>query len=226
MIQTSECWLHREENLLVYFGKRQTDRAQLQSLFSDLKYASLEQIHSPTVLLADPKIERRGDAHFTATQNLALLIKTADCVPLMLSSERGLIAAVHAGWRGVATDIVANTIRQMLRLTDKAQLHAWIGPHIQWSSFEVGDEVAELLRQAYLRADPSTAPFESLCTPHSQDPKKVHLNLTAIVRAQLANHGVKIIDEVADDTKTTASLASYRRDGASAGRNLSFIARI
>ncbi|HRK06229.1 MAG TPA: polyphenol oxidase family protein [Pseudobdellovibrionaceae bacterium] len=235
MIQTNDGWLHREDNLLVYFGKRQTDRAKLQSLFPDLKWASLEQVHSPTVLLADPEIERRGDAHFTATQNLALLIKTADCVPLMLSSERGLVAAVHAGWRGVATDIVTNTIRQMLRLTDKAQLRAWIGPHIQWTSFEVGDDVAELLKQAYQRAN-STARFEALCTdhlqdphlqdPHLQDPKKVHVNLTEIVRAQLASHGVQIVDEVMDDTKTTASLASYRRDGATAGRNLSLIARI
>lgn len=225
MIQTNEGWLHREESLLVYFGKRQIDRAQLQSLFPDLKWASLEQVHSPTVLLADPVIERRGDAHFTASQKLALLIKTADCVPLMLSSERGLIAAVHAGWRGVATDIVTNSVRQVLRLTEKAPLRAWIGPHIQWSSFEVGDDVANLLRQAYQRAD-STAHFEALCRPHPVEPKKVYVNLTEIVRAQLASLSVKIVDEVLDDTKTTTSLASYRRDGASAGRNLSFISRL
>ncbi len=222
---TNDGWLHRDEQLVVFFGHRQIDRAQLQELFPELQWATLEQVHSPTVIVADPTQERRGDAHFTNSSRLGLIIKTADCLPVMLASDRGQVAAIHAGWRGVTTDIVTNAVRHLLRLTEKAPLRAWIGPHIQWESFEVGEDVLDLLRHAFLRASPQ-GQFETICKLHPRDPKKRFVNLTAIVRAQLQAHDVMIVDEVTADTKTTPTLASYRRDGQSAGRNLSFIARL
>ena len=225
MTLTNEGWLHRENHLVVFFGLRHIDRSQLKERFPELNWATLEQIHSPSVVLANSLLERRGDAHFTDDPRLGLIVKTADCVPVLLASDRGHVAAVHAGWRGVVTDIVPNTIRQLNRVTEKSPLRAWIGPHIQWQSFEVRDDVGTNLRLAYHRALPQ-GNFSELCRKHPEDPNKIFVSLTEVVRTQLRAQNVKIVDEIIDDTKTSPGLASYRRDGQNAGRNLSFIARL
>ena len=104
--------------------------------------ATLRQVHSNRVLATgQPGLAGDADALVTRTPGLALSIRTADCYPILIADPRTRsIAAIHAGWRGSASRIVAETIRKMR--SHPEDLHAAIGPGIGVCCYEVGDEVA------------------------------------------------------------------------------------
>lgn len=107
----------------------------------------LEQVHGNNVAVIEscqttPII---ADAVITQTSHLALAIMTADCLPILLASKDGReIAAIHGGWRSLASNIIENTLSKMQ--TENENIHAWLGPCIGPTAFEVGDEV----RQAFI----------------------------------------------------------------------------
>lgn len=108
--------------------------------------ASLQQIHSALVLVARQTGRAGdGDALVSGQPGLALSIRTADCYPILLAdtAHRGL-AAVHAGWRGTAAGIVAETLTKMREEfgTAPADVAAAIGPGIGACCYEVGEDVA------------------------------------------------------------------------------------
>ena len=107
--------------------------------------ARVRQVHGCTTLrVAAPGDAGEADALFTTEPDLALEIRVADCVPLLLSAPGG-IAAVHAGWRGAAGGIAERALGALCAATGSrlADIHAWIGPGIATCCFEVGPEVAE-----------------------------------------------------------------------------------
>jgi YfiH family protein len=111
-----------------------------------LKPATAKQIHSDRVLLVEsPGFQGEGDALISNLPGIGLAIRTADCLPILIADQRNrAVAAVHAGWRGVVSDIASKTIHTMCRLLDsKTQdLVIAIGPGIGPCCFEVGPEVA------------------------------------------------------------------------------------
>ena len=141
--------------------------------------------------LAKPEAERRQllegvDGLVTAEPRLCVAVSTADCVPLLLyAPDRGVVAAVHAGWRGTVRGIAQKAVHylQTHYECDPAQLYAGIGPSISQAAFEVGEEVVEAFAAAgmplyrLLRRDPSTA--------------KAHLDLWGANRWQLMEAGVE-----------------------------------
>lgn len=89
-----------------------------------------------------------ADAAFAATANVVCAVLTADCLPVLLyDRRRRLVAAIHAGWRGLAAGVIAATVARMHSHGD--DLLAWLGPAIGPQQFEVGDEVrAQFLAHA------------------------------------------------------------------------------
>lgn len=85
------------------------------------------------------------DGLVTDEPGLALIIFTADCIPILLcDSARGVVAAAHAGWRGTVADIAGEAVRAMARLgCDPGDIRAAIGPGISRCCFETGPEVPE-----------------------------------------------------------------------------------
>jgi hypothetical protein len=85
------------------------------------------------------------------------VVRTADCLPVLLCSADGAVfAAAHAGWRGLAAGVIENTLAKLN--VNAADLRVWLGPAISQPSFEVGDEV----RQVFLSHDPNAvACFEA-----------------------------------------------------------------
>lgn len=92
-----------------------------------------------------------ADACLTTTSRLACAVLTADCLPILLCDEKAhCVAAIHAGWRGLAGGIVEHTVANM-RNTLKSRknnastltLYAWLGPAIGPDHFEVGDDVLQ-----------------------------------------------------------------------------------
>jgi len=110
--------------------------------------ASLKQIHSASALAANqPGCAGEGDALLTNSPGILVSVRTADCYPILLADMKNrAVAAVHAGWRGTADEIVAKTIAKMRTQlgTSPADLIAAIGPGIGVCCYEVGAEVARL----------------------------------------------------------------------------------
>jgi len=174
------------------------------------------QVHSAEVLRAAAGECGEGDALWTGEGGLALSIATADCVPVLLAGPQGL-AAVHAGWRGLASGVIPRTVETIARElgADPARWSAWIGPSIGACCYEVGEDVAA-------RVAAASAPAVAVPGPAG----KPHLDLAAAALAQLRAAGVGSIVRVAACTRCDeSSLWSYRREGRGAGRNLAFIWR-
>ena len=101
----------------------------------------LEQVHSCDVVRASSStITPRADACYTHAPGVVCAVLTADCLPVLLCDRQGQhLAAVHAGWRGLAAGIVEAAVRALP--VPATQLLAWLGPAIGPTAFEVGDEV-------------------------------------------------------------------------------------
>lgn len=167
----------------------------------------LQQVHSNRVARVDSCAEPlEADALVTSTQGIVLNILTADCLPLLLCAEDGSeVAAVHCGWRGLASGIVANTLATMVNSPEK--LLAWMGPAIGSCHFEVGVEVREAFTGSL-----SVESLE-LCF-RSASEGKFMANLAGIAKAQLRDLGVhKVSGDACCTYCDSARFYSYRRDG-------------
>ena len=167
----------------------------------------LQQIHSNRVVRVESIAETlEADALVTSNKGIVLNILTADCLPLLLCAKDGSeIAAVHCGWRGLASDMVASTLATMVCAPD--QLLAWTGPAIGSCHFEVGAEV----REAFVGAL-SPELIEQCFRPLAG--YKFMANLAGITKAQLRELGVRHVS--GDDSCTFCDadrFYSYRRDG-------------
>jgi YfiH family protein len=173
---------------------------------------TVKQIHSSIVLdAADPLPE--GDALISDRAGVRVGVKTADCVPILLADPSiPVVAAIHAGWRGSAANIVAATVRELEARwkVRPGNLRAAIGPSIGVCCYEVGPEVA---RQ-----------FETWNSKLRQARSPVHLDLPAINEAQLRAAGVADIWKSGECTFCMSGrFFSFRREREQAGRMLSFI---
>lgn len=146
-----------------------------------------------------------ADALVTDEPGVVLLVRAADCVPVLLADPRaGVIGAAHAGRPGVAAAVVPHAVEAMRDLGAQ-DLTAWIGPHVCGACYEV----PQALQDEVAAAVPATRALTSWGTPS--------LDLGAGVRAQLEADGVKVVD-VSACTRESPDLFSYRRDGPRSGR--------
>ncbi|MEP0354511.1 MAG: peptidoglycan editing factor PgeF [Paraglaciecola sp.] len=102
----------------------------------------LNQTHSTTCINLDipQPIQVEADASISRTKHQVCGVMTADCLPVLLCDKKGtIVAAVHAGWRGLAAGIIENTIIAMN--SKSSDIIAWLGPAISQEYFEVGKEV-------------------------------------------------------------------------------------
>jgi YfiH family protein len=181
----------------------------------------LRQVHGVDVACFADAPDRDGesapdavvaDAAVTRTADIVLCVLTADCLPLLVCADDGSeVAAIHAGWRGLAAGAIEGCIARMR--TPAGRLIVWIGPAIGARSYEVGEEV----RSAFVaQAATADAAFVSTRSGHW------HCDLPALARLRLAAIGVDRVYGGNFDTVTDARFYSHRRDKAS-GRFASLI---
>ena len=117
-----------------------------------------DQVHSGHVeCVADSGIYRQTDALITDKLNLFLTIQTADCFPVFLyGKKKSIVAAIHAGWRGVFNNIIENTVGMAIEKfrVDPADIIAAIGPGLQRECFEIRRDVFNLIDDKYLSDHP------------------------------------------------------------------------
>ena len=191
------------------------NRAELQRVLGCAP-AWLNQTHSTHLVKADATQVLDADASWTNERNIACTVMTADCLPVLFWSDDGtVVAAVHAGWRGLVAGVLEATVSQLP--LPPQRLSAWLGPRIGPSAFEVGPEV----RAAFVAADAgAAAAFKpSWRAGH-------HLaDLAELARQRLTGLGIPhICDSGACTVNDASRWFSFRREGR-CGRMASLIWR-
>ncbi len=169
----------------------------------------LNQTHSARVTQTHD-FSPNADAAVSVQPNEVLAILTADCLPILLFGKK-TIAAIHAGWRGLAGGIVENTLGQINEAP--TDLHVWMGPAIGACCFEVGEEV----KNAFLDYENA---FSTV------NPKKFQGDLKKIAQMKLEKAGVlpQQIENYNVCTACDGRFFSYRLNQTT-GRMASFIFR-
>lgn len=182
------------------------NRALLQSILPSTP-CWLTQVHGNTVVeAASAKNAPSADACVATQAGVVCAILTADCLPVLFSDTRGqVVAAAHAGWRGLAAGILQATAARM-RLSTGADIIAWLGPAIGPDRFEVGGEV----RRIFLELNHHT---QQAFSPIAGREDKFLADIYLLARVMLNEVAV---DRVAGGGFCTMTQAqqfySYRRD--------------
>ncbi|MDB5840949.1 MAG: Polyphenol oxidase [Herminiimonas sp.] len=195
-------------NLGAHVGDRPEDVLQNRAMLEVLLPAHpawLTQVHGARVVdAATVSGAPEADASFTTQSGVVCAIQTADCLPVLFCDTAGrAVGAAHAGWRGLASGVLQNTVAAM-RDAGAAEIIAWLGPAIGPQQFEVGPDVVDA--------------FDALgCTqafkPIDGQPGKYLADIYALARAALQSVGVQRIDGGGFCTVTEAQrFYSYRRD--------------
>lgn len=206
------------------------------------KAVGAKQVHENTVLRVTDEDCARGinpslaelsgcDGLFldgSARKIDALCVKTADCVPILLSSKDGKeVSAVHAGWRGTVADIVTKAAERFT--CKKEDILCAIGPCIGVCCYEVGEEVYEAVKRLFAFKgieDRTDSMFRNVCSCSANTKKKA--NLSEINRQLLINFGIP--EENIDVSEICTAchedeFFSHRASGGFSGTFVSIIAK-
>ncbi len=182
----------------------------------------LQQVHSDVIHFIEsvPEKELRGDAMVTELPLVLLIIKTADCLPVLVVDEsRRVIAAIHCGWRGTSKGVVKRAIQGTVTHFGcrPSDLLVGLGPCIEGECYEVGEDVL----QAFEKEGLKTKFFKE----HPSRKGKYLFDLKGENLSQLVSAGVDKKNIFSADCCTYCdnSLPSFRREKERAGRMLSFI---
>jgi len=179
------------------------------------------QVHKTNLLWCGGQGEmhlQQADILLTDQIDTAVSVRVADCLPILLADpESGIVAAVHAGWRGTAAGIVKEAIRAMLEHGAKSQnLFASLGPCIGPCCFAIGSDTVEALARSVAGA--TSFIVHTPC---------MHADLAEINRLQLLEAGLNK-NHIESNKACTACeperFFSFRRDGKRTGRQLAVVA--
>lgn len=197
-------------NVVAFTTLRTTSDDYVQQLPSPPAW--LQQVHGVDVVCADnlsPEIKPAADAAVAFQTNTVCVVRTADCLPVLLCDQQGTqVAAIHAGWRGLAAGIIANTWQQLH--ADPQQCLAWLGPAIGPQAFEVGAEVPDSFLASGWQPQHVTSAF----SPHPQHANKYLGNLYLLATFALQQIGFATKNIYGGDCCTYSDphrFYSYRR---------------
>ncbi|MES2759823.1 MAG: peptidoglycan editing factor PgeF [Pseudomonadota bacterium] len=154
---------------------------------------------------------RVADASIATAPGVVCAVMTADCLPVLFADLKGtVVGAAHAGWRGLAAGVLAETVAAM-RAAGAGDITAWLGPAIGPSQFEVGPDVLESFLGA---ARDDEEKVRAAFRPFEGRPGKYLADMNALARLLLARDGVTRVWGGNHCTATERDLFySYRRDG-------------
>ncbi len=181
------------------------NRARLRELLPG-EPVWLSQVHGNAVADADTATGVPvADAAVARTPGRVCAVLTADCLPVLFCDDAGtVVAAAHAGWRGLAAGVLEATVARMG--VPGHRVLAWLGPAIGPAAFEVGDEV----RAAFVDGDGAAAQ----CFARGARSGKWMADLFGLARRRLASAGVDRVHGGGSCTYAeSARFYSYRRDG-------------
>lgn len=167
------------------------------------------QIHSPKTVIATaawkPGEAPEADGIVTNVPGLAIGVLTADCAPILMADrEAGIVAAVHAGWKGAQAGVIESAIEAMESLGARPErLSAAIGPAISQAAYEVSVE----FQAVFLSAGESNAQYFT-----QREGGRPHFDLPGYINGRLRSKGVANIQDIGTCTYANELiLFSYRR---------------
>ncbi len=206
------------------FGTNKLTAEALNLFAGELGFrmVAMEQLHSDTIhtLYAYPRNPLSGDGLGTSCKGLLLVIKTADCLPVLISdSAKKVAAAAHCGWKGTSLRLLPKMVTRLVSELgcSLSSLQVALGPCIGPACYEVGQDLYEVFAGKGL----PLLYFE----PIAQKPGKYLFDLKAANRDQLLDSGLPAANIFSLNccTHHEKNLYSYRRDAQKAGRLLNFI---
>ena len=192
----------------------------------------MNQVHDVKVAVVDrvgiPQDELDGcDAIMTDLPGVAIGVRSADCIPVLLYDPvKKAAAAIHSGWRGTVSKIISKTVAQMRTAysSQPSDLLAFIGPGICMDCFQVGEEVALKFKEAGFDIDSLWA-FRGPKTGNGMEGGH-HIDLKEACRQTLVEYGLK------NENIQITGLCTYddndllysaRKEGIECGRNITYI---
>jgi polyphenol oxidase len=180
---------------------------------SPTRLARMRQVHGNTVCRVDaPGVYAECDALLTNVSNLFLCVSVADCVPILLYDHNTeTLAAIHAGWRGTAADIVRHTVATMVdeNGTDPRKVFAYVGPSAGSCCYKVNHDVSSRFDEQFVREDGGSIYVDLKSANRHQ-----------LIASELLAHQIEMSDEC---TICDTRFHSHRRDGAESGRMMAMI---
>lgn len=154
------------------------------------KYYELNQIHSTIVNIVDNDYQNKldGDAMITNLKNIALVIRTADCIPIILyDAKKQVLGVVHSGWKGTLNSIVKEAIKKMITIyqVDIKDIKAYLYPSIRKCHFEVDEDVYNEFKDKIKDIDKYTLKKNN----------KYYIDLQSIVINDLQDSGITSIED-------------------------------
>lgn len=178
----------------------------------------LSQVHGNQVLQVNQKTPLclepcSADAITTTQSGVALAIMTADCVPVILHQEStGKIAAIHAGWKGLANGIIAKTVAEFA--DNRGEISAWIGACIGVKNYEVSQDVLHQLVNQSMQHFNFGITYAQLINkiskPHNNK-DKAWLDIQLLARLQLQSLQCVVHNQHIDCSYDGLQYYSYRR---------------
>ncbi|MCP5172497.1 MAG: peptidoglycan editing factor PgeF [Porticoccaceae bacterium] len=169
----------------------------------------LNQTHGIRIVPAqNDGVVRDADGSYSQHPNQICLVQTADCLPILLCNQEGSeVAALHAGWRGLAAGIVSEGVQRF----SSAKLLAYLGPAISQSNFEVGVDVVRAFTE---QAGNWESRQEIINCFQQKGPQHWLADLYALARLALKAAGVRLVYGGNYCTYSDSEhFFSFRRDG-------------
>ncbi len=177
---------------------RVEDEGRQPAFEADGTEPALEDDNAKPVFEADAaKPTFEADGHAIAAHGVAAMVLTADCLPVVLGAH-GAVAALHAGWRGLAAGVLEEGVRALREVGGQGDVVAIVGPCAGFCCYEVGEEVHTAFENAH------------------RDGRLI--DLRAIARERLLAAGVAEVRDLQVCTICDERYFSYRREGSRAGR--------
>ena len=179
------------------------------------RIARMHQVHGAEVLVVrappDPDRPPRVDGLVTDQPGLALSVRVADCVPVLLADPAaGVVGCAHAGRTGLAEGVVPRTLQAMRDLGAR-RVRAWVGPYVCGGCYEVPEQ----MRDEVSAVVPQSRSTTTWGTPA--------LDIGAGVQAQLRAADAELAPTPARCTREDPELYSHRREGGRAGRSAGLV---
>ncbi len=194
--------------------------------FSSKQIVQLKQVHSDRIhhfnSIDDPEKFQRveGDAIISSVPKIPIAVRVADCTPILIASPSGILAAVHAGWRGTQAQIVFKTILEMKDHypIEPSHLKMVIGPAICDKCYEIGEEVAQHFQSSPALQRVSSQKFKL-------DLK--HENYLQALQAGVLKEQIEICPEctLCDEDRFFSYRGSQRKNEENNGRNFMWVMR-
>jgi len=212
-----------------FWGRLDLTTSLPQPLMRCRQVHGIKLIHAAAIAAANnppgpvESLSPEADGVYSTEPGVSCAVQSADCLPILFHSlQTPFVAAVHAGWRGLTSGILAETVALYRRLGDPCHLMIGIGPAIGSARFEVGPDVLTALRQNSMGLTPEQ--LAAVIIKGKKD--RWHIDLAAAAALQLTNLGIpaaQIFIMRSCTFEDHERWYSFRREGKGCGMNISWI---